>query len=91
MGVSIWSLLVVLLIVALLFGTKRLRNIGGDLGSAIRGFKESVQTGEQEANRGEGEDRHKDPASLGHQRSESIDGEYEQTRETAEQQDRGSR
>lgn len=39
MGISIWQLLIILAIVALLFGTKRLRNIGGDLGSAIRGFK----------------------------------------------------
>ena len=38
-GVSVGSLLIVLVIVMLLFGTKRLRNIGGDLGGAIRGFR----------------------------------------------------
>lgn len=42
MGLSIWHLLMVLLIVALLFGTKKLRNIGGDLGSAIKGFKSAM-------------------------------------------------
>jgi sec-independent protein translocase protein TatA len=41
-GVSMSELLIVLLIVALLFGTKRLRTIGSDLGTAIRGFRRSV-------------------------------------------------
>ena len=39
MGISIWQLLIVLVIVLLLFGTKKLRNMGGDLGAAIRNFK----------------------------------------------------
>jgi len=38
-GISIWQLLIVAVIVILLFGTKKLRNLGGDLGSAIKGFK----------------------------------------------------
>ncbi|MBB5319851.1 Sec-independent protein translocase subunit TatA [Marinobacter oulmenensis] len=42
MGISIWQLLIVLGIVILLFGTKKLRNIGTDLGGAIRGFKKSM-------------------------------------------------
>lgn len=41
-GINIWSLILILLIVVLLFGTKRLKNIGSDLGSAIKGFKNSV-------------------------------------------------
>lgn len=40
---SIWHWLIVLLIVALVFGTKRLRSIGSDLGSAVKGFKEGVK------------------------------------------------
>jgi len=40
--ISIWSLLLILLIVLLLFGTKKLRNICGDLGGAIKNFKKSV-------------------------------------------------
>ncbi|RLA08947.1 MAG: twin-arginine translocase subunit TatA [Gammaproteobacteria bacterium] len=43
MGISIWQLLIILAIVLLLFGAKRLRNIGGDLGSAIKGFKNAVK------------------------------------------------
>lgn len=40
---SIWHWIVVLVIVMLIFGTKKLRNIGTDLGSAVRGFKEGVR------------------------------------------------
>lgn len=42
---SIWHWLVVLLIVMLIFGTKKLRNIGADLGGAVRGFKEGMREG----------------------------------------------
>lgn len=41
-GISVWQLLIVLAIVLLLFGTKRLRNLGGDLGDAVKGFKKAV-------------------------------------------------
>ena len=42
---SIWHWLVVLVIVLLVFGTKKLRNIGADLGGAVRGFKEGMKQG----------------------------------------------
>ncbi len=42
MGISIWQLLIILAIVLLLFGAKRLRNVGGDLGNAIKGFKQAM-------------------------------------------------
>ncbi len=42
-GISIWQLLIILAIVVMLFGTKRLRNIGTDLGSAVKGFRKSLQ------------------------------------------------
>ncbi|OJA55799.1 Sec-independent protein translocase subunit TatA [Burkholderia ubonensis] len=42
-GLSIWHWLIVLLIVALVFGTKKLRNIGNDLGSAVKGFKDGMK------------------------------------------------
>ena len=48
-GISIWQLLIVLVIVILLFGTKKLRSMGGDLGSAIKSFRQSVRDGEQTA------------------------------------------
>ena len=41
-GISIWQLLIILVIVLLLFGTKRLRNLGGDLGNAVKGFKKAM-------------------------------------------------
>lgn len=41
-GISIWQLLIVLAIVILLFGTKRLKSVGSDLGSAIKGFRKAV-------------------------------------------------
>lgn len=49
-GISIWQLLIVLVIVLLLFGTKRLKNIGSDLGSAVKGFKGAMKDGEKEDN-----------------------------------------
>ena len=51
-GISIWQLLIILVIVLLLFGTKRLRNLGGDLGNAVKGFKKAM--GDEEK-KGEGE------------------------------------
>jgi len=42
-SLSIWHWLIVLLIVMLIFGTKKLRNIGADLGGAVRGFKEGMR------------------------------------------------
>jgi sec-independent protein translocase protein TatA len=39
---SVWHWLIVLLVVVLLFGTKKLRNLGGDLGAAVRGFKKGM-------------------------------------------------
>ena len=41
-GISIWSLLLIFAIILLLFGTKKLRNIGSDLGGAIKNFKKSI-------------------------------------------------
>lgn len=41
-GISIWQLLIVLGIIILIFGTKKLRNIGGDLGGAVKGFKKAM-------------------------------------------------
>ena len=54
-GISIWSLLLILAIVILLFGTKKLRNVGSDLGGAIRSFKKAVKD----------EDKNKNPADQG--------------------------
>ncbi len=50
---SIWHWLIVLVIVLLVFGTKKLRNAGGDLGSAVKNFKDSMKEGEASVNKPE--------------------------------------
>lgn len=47
-GISIWQLLIVLVIIVLLFGTSKLRNLGGDLGAALKNFRDSMRSGEEE-------------------------------------------
>ena len=49
-GISMWQLLILLLIVVLVFGTKRLRNMGSDLGAAVKGFRKGMddESGDKE-------------------------------------------
>lgn len=47
-GISIWQLLIVLVIVIAIFGTKRLRTLGSDLGSAVKGFRSAMNEAEEE-------------------------------------------
>ena len=49
-GIGIWQLVIVAVIVVLLFGTKKLRNLGGDLGSAVKGFKSAIGEDKQQEN-----------------------------------------
>lgn len=52
---SIWHWLIVLLVVVLIFGTKKLKNMGSDLGGAVKGFKEGMRTDEEQSKQlGEG-------------------------------------
>ncbi len=75
MGISIWQLLIILLIVLLLFGAKRLRNLGGDLGSAVKSFRESVKdAGDAPA---DGEEK------LKHDEGQVIDGEVTREKDKA--------
>ncbi|MGM0953024.1 MAG: twin-arginine translocase TatA/TatE family subunit [Pseudomonadota bacterium] len=67
--ISPWQLLIILAIVVLLFGTKKLRNMGSDLGGAIRGFKKSM---------GDEEDKPKDPEWLEEQKTEQPETETEE-------------
>jgi sec-independent protein translocase protein TatA len=46
---SIWHWLIVLLVVVLIFGTKKLKNLGSDLGAAVKGFKDGVKSGSEAA------------------------------------------
>ena len=78
-GISVWQLLIVLVIVLMIFGTKKLRNMGGDLGSAIKGFKKAVT--EKEETREGTPDEATAEASI-----ESLDGpENEDTGTTKDQ------
>lgn len=63
-GISVWQLLIILVIVVLLFGTKKIRSLGGDLGSAIKNFKNSMQ---------DGEDQQKEEQQLRHEAEEDED------------------
>lgn len=65
-GISIWQLLIILAIVLVLFGAKRLRTLGTDLGTAVKGFKSAVK---------EGEEKGADKDQLAQQGGRTIDGE----------------
>lgn len=52
-GISMWQLLIVLLIVVLIFGTKRLKTIGGDLGGALKSFRKAMDTDDGDEDGGE--------------------------------------
>ncbi|GAK85422.1 preprotein translocase subunit SecA [Vibrio ponticus] len=68
-GISIWQLLIIAVIVILLFGTKKLRNIGGDLGSAVKGFKKAMS--DEEAQQ-EKKDADFEPKNLEQQKTEAT-------------------
>jgi len=46
-GISVWQLLIILVVVILIFGTKKLRTLGGDLGGAVKGFKKAMNEDEK--------------------------------------------
>ena len=48
-GISVWQLLIILAIVVMVFGTGRLKTLGGDLGGAIRGFRDSMDNNKAES------------------------------------------
>lgn len=64
-GIGIWQLLIVLVLVILIFGTKKLKNVGGDLGGAIKSFKSAVKDGDKT------EEPASEPAQL-HQAEEDV-------------------
>ncbi len=87
-GISVGSLLVILLIVLLLFGTKKLRNVGTDLGGAIKGFRSAMKDGEQGGAKGdeaeaEAEAEDKEPAQL-QETAEGESGKKEQAQKARE-------
>ena len=73
-GISIWQLLIILVIVVLLFGTKRLKSIGSDLGGAVKGFKKAV-TDEEDADFQESKRVENKPSDESSVKSESVKAE----------------
>ena len=70
-GISIWQLLIVLAIVVLLFGTKKLRSMGGDLGGAVKGFRKAISDDDSKADSDAAQDADdKAPAEEGATNSE---------------------
>lgn len=65
-GISIWQLLIVLGIIILVFGTKKLRNVGTDLGGAVKGFKKAMHD-EEKNKEGNDEDTNQSQAKVGHE------------------------
>ena len=61
-GLHIWHLLILLLVVVLVFGTKRLKNIGSDLGSAVKGFRSAMANADKEEEEGEPKQIGQEPA-----------------------------
>ena len=72
MGIGIWELLIILAIVLVIFGAKKLRNLGGDLGGAIKNFKHSMKEGEEE---GRSPDRPADGPKISDNGGRVIDAE----------------
>ena len=56
-GISVWQLLIILAIVVMLFGTKRLRSLGSDLGSAVKGFRKSMTDDDAKAEESASEEK----------------------------------
>ncbi len=72
-GISIWQLVIVLGIIILLFGTKKLRNLGGDVGSAVKGFKKAMKDEPEDAKQLEQDDATFDAAEKPATKQQSTD------------------
>jgi sec-independent protein translocase protein TatA len=79
MGIGMRELVVILLVVLLLFGAKKLRTIGSDLGAAVKGFKKSMSEGEDE--------ELNPPRQI---RSDGKDAEFADTSKTSQKSDRNA-
>tara|TARA_B110000438_G_C15442809_1_gene491156 strand:+ start:372 stop:641 length:270 start_codon:yes stop_codon:yes gene_type:complete len=74
-GISIWQLLIVLVIVLLLFGTKKLRNLGSDLGGAVKGFRSTMKDPPSTDESSETTESPADPESLAESAESAESGE----------------
>lgn len=76
-GISIWQLLIILLIVMLIFGTKRLKGLGGDLGGAIKSFRKAMDSDAEKAK----PDEEDDPKQLASDQEQEKDAEFAEQKE----------
>jgi len=79
-GLGMRELVIILLVVLVIFGTKKLRAVGSDLGAAVRGFKKAVNEGEEE-----------EKASPKQIRSEGVDAEFPEVSKTREAESKTDR
>lgn len=83
-GISVWQLLIIAVIVVLLFGTKKLRGIGGDLGGAVKGFKKAMSDDDDSAkNTKDVKDADFEPKSLETQQQKEAASETKKDKEQA--------
>jgi sec-independent protein translocase protein TatA len=80
-GISIWQLLIILVIVLLLFGTKRLKNLGSDLGNAVKGFRNAMSAADKDEEEG------KDPKQIEQDPARRV-GEVDPTGSKPAEQDK---
>ena len=80
-GISVWQLLIIAVIVVLLFWTKKLRGIGGDLGGAVKGFKKAMS--EDEPAKKDDKDADFEPKSLEEQQKKEAAPESKKDKEQA--------
>ncbi|MBE4321201.1 Sec-independent protein translocase subunit TatA [Vibrio parahaemolyticus] len=82
-GISVWQLLIIAVIVVLLFGTKKLRGIGGDLGSAVKGFKKAMSDEDSAKNEKDADFEPKRVKSLEKQQQKEAAPETKKDKEQA--------
>lgn len=87
-GIGIWQLLIILVIVLLLFGTKRLKGLGGDLGGAIKGFKKAIT--EDEANKDTADEHDADPKKVTDTEKSTAEVKPETPKDTAKSETKQS-
>ncbi len=79
-GIGIWQLVIIAVIVVLLFGTKKLRNLGGDLGSAVKGFKSAIGEDKEQHSQVDKNNVEKNSDTLADNSSTSSDGSSKATK-----------
>ena len=78
-GISIWQLLIILLIVVMLFGTKKLRGMGSDLGGAVKGFKKALNSEDDKDKPGDDEKKNLDEGQTS-QQQRSLQSDRDKSR-----------